>query len=439
MTDLVLELKDTRYYFRKLVRLVTAIFIPWKILWEHRSTLKKYRNTNQSLSEENASLSLKINSLISANTRLMFQQETSWKISLDEVAGLLNWPNILIDSERMNGFSELFRLFSLFSHNKNTVDSPSNCWILLFTKNCDQLLEYGYNNFKRTVGLNYFNFLVQKGDPQIDAAEKVLSKEIVESCRKTALTIPDDPNINNSEQFSYKYFVLLLWEYAKLIDSHRYLDKLEEPREGSPILISTNGKSMSQDLANSVIEYYSIDNAVSFKNIHSVLEIGAGYGRNAFVTLSLNPKIKIYLVDILPALYIAQRYLCSIFKDKKIFKASNFNSYDEVKTEIESASIIFLMPHQLELIPDNTFDLSMNISSFGEMSTAQIDWYFSQINRTTDKYFYLKQWNVSKNPFDNLELKKTDYPYPQNWQAIYSRNCAIQSDFFETLFEVKHP
>ena len=176
---------------------------------------------------------------------------------------------------------------------------------------------------------------------------------------------------------------------------------------------------MSQDLANSIIEYYSMSEVVSFNNMHTVLEIGAGYGRNAHVTLSLNSHIKMVLVDIFPALYISQQYLSSIFKKKKIFKAQKFSSYSDIKNEIDEADIIFLLPHQLEYFPDKFFDFTLNISSFGEMSLKQIHWYFRQINRLTRHYFYTKQWNVSKNPFDGLELTKNDYPYPATWKQIY--------------------
>ncbi|WP_170131739.1 putative sugar O-methyltransferase [Aquicella lusitana] len=356
-------------------------------------------------------------------------------IPIDEIAGLLNWPEVLDDVKRMNGFNELIRLFNLYANEKNSVSKSSNCWVLLAAKNCDQLLEHGYNNFKRTIGHNYFNFLVQKGDAQIQAVESLLSEDIIESCRNTALSIPHDPTFPANEQFSYNYFVLLLWEYAKKIDTKRYLDRLEEPREGNPLLVFSNGKSMSQDLANSLIEYYSIDNAISFKNINTVLEIGSGYGRNAHVILTLNPKARVVLVDIMPALYIAQRYLSSVFHDRNIFRARNFDSYEEVRDEIERASIVFLLPHQLTLLPDKQFDLCINISSFGEMNLDQIQWYFEQINRL-GSYFYMKQWDLSKNPFDGLVLHKNDYPCLENWQEIYSRNCAVQNEFFETLYQV---
>lgn len=356
------------------------------------------------------------------------------KIPRNEIAGLLNWPEILSE-ERANRFKEFIDYIHLFLYEANITNDSSGCWSLLAMKNCNQLLEHGYNNFKRTIGHNYFNFLVQKGDPQITAVERLLPHYIVEQCYQSALLIPYDPTFTTQDQFSYKYFIFLLWEYVKQIDKENYLSRLEEPNEGNPILVHADGKNMSQDLANSLIEYYSIREEVDFQNIHRVLEIGGGYGRNAHVILTLNPHIKMVMVDIFPALYISQQYLSSIFKNKKIFKAKHFSDFGQVEEELTEADIIFLLPNQLDMIPDQFFDLSFNISSFGEMTIKQIEKYFHQLNRLTRQYFYMKQWNISKNPFDNIELNKNDYPYPKNWQQIYLRDCVIQNAFFETLFK----
>lgn len=418
-----------------------------KILAQHEDInveILKIQDTNQKILEENARLcnensilAEKLATLRNNNAKLVFEQKGIRSgIPIDSIAGMLNWPEILSDVDNAHGLSELIRLFSIFSTEETIANTPSDCWELLASKNCDQLLEYGYHNFKRTIGHNYFNFLVQKNDPQIETAESLVPVETIEQCKERAAAIPHDPWFTTNDQYSYYYFVLLLWEYVKKIDVKNHLDSLQEPKEGNPLLVCADEKSMSQDLANSLIEYYAIDQSASFQTINSVLEIGGGYGRNAHVILSLNPNAKIVLVDILPALYIAQRYLSSVFNDRKVFKARKFFCYDEVKDELESSSIVFLLPHQLSLIPDKQFDLAMNVSSFGEMSLDQISWYFNQIKRLTCKYFYMKQWDVSKNPFDNLVITKSDYPYPEKWKQIYTRNCAVQTEFFETLYEV---
>jgi len=403
---------------------------------ELEKTTVELRAHLEELNRELAEASQQIHIL--ANEKFILQQEAKWgKLPINEIAGALNWPEVVKDVERTNGFKDLIRILGLFSGSANVADNPSACWDLLASKNYDQLLTFGYRDFKRTVGTNYFNFLVQTGDPQIRAVESLLPPEVTERCRSAALAIPEEASLPCPDQFAYKYFVLLLWEYVKTIDQRRHFEKLEEPAEGNPMLVASEGRRVSQDLANALIEYCAIGEAVSFEDIDSVLEIGGGYGRNAYIILALNPNIKVTMVDIPPALYIAQRYLASVFKERRVFKARNFSRYGEVKGELEAASIVFLLPHQLALVPKERFDLSMNISSFGEMRTDQVQWYFTQLERVTRRYFYVKQWRTSTNVFDEVVLKEANYPWPKKWRPIFSRPCRVQTEFFEACYQVK--
>lgn len=371
-----------------------------------------------------------------SNEKFILQQETRWgKMPINEIAGVLNWPEVIDDVERTNGFADFVRLIGLFAGDTKVANKPSLCWDLLAAKNYDQLLSSGYNNFKRTIGNNYFNFLVQKGDPQIASLEALLPGETLSRCRSEAVALLDDPAFPGQDQATYKYFVLLLWEFAKTKDTKHHHRTLNEPKEGNPIVIASGGQTVSQDLANSLVEYYSIGECVNFDNIRNVLEIGGGYGRDAFVMLRLNPELRFTMVDIPPALYLAQRYLSSVFKERRVFKAREFSRYAEVKGELEAASIVFLMPHQLALMPKGYFDLSMNISSFGEMDTKQVKWYFKQIERVTAGYFYLKQWRTSNNVFDGVVFEQGDYPYSRNWTQLYARPCSVQSEFFEAIYK----
>ncbi len=375
-----------------------------------------------------------------SNEKFLLQQETRWgKMSINEIAGVLNWPEVLNDVERTNGFVDFIRVLGLFSGESALPDRPSACWDLLALKNYDQLLTYGYNNFKRTIGNNYFNFLVQKGDPQLAALEQLLPRDVLGRCASEAAALGDDPGFPGPDQLTYKYFVLLLWEYAKTVDVKHLNQGLAEPSEGNPLVVASGGRCISQDLANSLIEYCSIGESVAFQAVERVLEIGGGYGRTAYVLLALNPHVKFTMVDIPPALYLAQRYLSSVFKERRVFRAREFSRYQEVREELEAASIVFLMPHQLALMPRRHFDLSLNISSFGEMDAKQVAWYFKQLARVTGAFFYLKQWRSSNNVFDGVVLNQRDYPIPKKWAEVYSRPCRVQTEFFEALYRVSKP
>lgn len=373
----------------------------------------------------------KSRNIVQAKLSLEVERGARWA---DELAGLLNWPEIKNPVERSTGMPELMDMIRLFSESSGATSDPSSCWQVLGFKNFNQLLRDGYSSFKRTVGCSYFNFLVQGGDPQIAFLEANLDKAEIERCARGAAALPDDPGFAWHDQTAYRYFVLMLWTYAGKMDRRGYLKTLEEPQEGNPLVVPAGKARASQDLANSVLEYYSIAEGVDFAKAKHVLEIGGGYGRDAFVVMKLNPQVQYTVVDIPPALWIAQRYLSSVFPERKVFHVRDFRSYRQVADEMESASIVFLLPHQLELMPDRRFDLSMNISSFGEMQQEQISAYFRTLERVTAGHFYMKQWKVSQNAFDNLALTEENYPVARSWKKVYSRQCAVQTAFFEVLY-----
>ena len=372
--------------------------------------------------------------IVQAKLSLEVERGSNWA---NELVGLLNWTEITNPVERTSGMPELMEMIRLFSTANGATSDPSSCWQVLGFKNLNELLRDGYANFKRTVGRSYFNFLVQTGDPQMAYLETVLGKEERERCARAAAALPDDPNFALHDQRAYRYFVLMLWSYARKADVKGYLDTLEEPQEGNPLTVPAGKRLASQDLANSVLEYYSMAEGVDFANCKRALEIGGGYGRDAFVVMKLHPHIQYTLVDIPPALWIAQRYLSSVFPERSVFHVRDFQSYAEVAGEMGRAQIVFLLPHQLELIPERRYDLSLNISSFGEMQQEQIAAYFRTLERVIAGRFYMKQWKVSPNAFDNLSLTEENYPVGRNWKKIYSRQCAVQTAFFEALYRTE--
>jgi len=386
------------------------------------------------LAQERAEAGRRHHSLAASKARLEAERGAAWA---DELSGLLNWSDMQDRAERTTGMAELIEMVDLFAAAHGPLHHMSSCWNVLSFKNLNQLLSYGYRNFKRTLGTNYFNFLVRSGDPQLAFLEANLDEAELQECRQLAKAVPPDPTFDWADQATYWYFVSALWAYARKVDTNGYLDRLEEPPEGNPLTVTVRGgQRAAQDLANSVIEYYSISEGVDFSKCRRVLEIGGGYGRNAFVMLKLNPHLQYVMVDIPPTLWVAQRYLSSVFKDRAVFRVRDFRSFEDVREEMEEASIVCLLPHQLPLLPTRRFDLSINISSFAEMEREQIGTYFTQLDRLTRGHFYMKQWKVSQNAFDRLTLTEADYPVNKAWTKLYSRTCRVQTDFFECMYRV---
>jgi putative sugar O-methyltransferase len=227
----------------------------------------------------------------------------------------------------------------------------------------------------------------------------------------------------------------MLWDYASR--TCPFLDQLAEPEIGNPPRLLRNGRLFSQDLANSALEAQSILAGLpGTSGVKRVGELGAGYGRNAQVLLSLLPGVRYVVIDIPPALYVSQRYLSSVFPTRKVFTWRSFESYAEIKDEFEQADIAFLLPSQIELLPDGVFDLFVNVSSLHEMRLEQIRYFFTQIRRLVraQGWFYLKAWKVSHIPFENIVIRKEDYPLAE-WRILFERQAMVQTRFFEALLQ----
>lgn len=350
-----------------------------------------------------------------------------------QIAGMLNWPHLLDEVEANNGYFECFRLYYSYLLDG---DEMSNAWKLLSQKNLDQLLRDGYRNFKRTLATNYFTFLVRKGDIQIANLEDILSDKSIKECKIFTSSQTDIDHNIIADNESYRYFTQLLWSYLETVDKNMIRDLVEEPAIGNPIKVIRHGKLISQDIANSILEYYSICETLDLNKCNRVLEVGGGYGRNAHLILSLNPNVKYFIVDIPPANYVSTRYISELFPNKKIFKARFFDDFEEYRHEILEADVVWLLPNQLDLLPENFFEFGLSISTLGEMTESQIAKYLDNFERIINGYLYIKQWHVSHNPFDKMKIDDIQKYRKKSWKKMYSRTVKSNSEFFESMHKV---
>lgn len=311
----------------------------------------------------------------------------------------------------------------------------SKFWIRLGNKHIRQFLSEGYDNFKQTIALKYFTFPSNRNHNQLDFLLSNLNKEAIARAEKNAAVSRLPVYFDKEWALKFNTTTFLLYEYALQQGLGPLLKKLHEPTEGNSPSVTIDGREISQDLINSALEYDSITRPLN-KKVGSIMEIGAGYGRNAFVFLNLRPQSKYIIVDIPPALYISQRYLSSQFPHLTIFEYRNFKSFIEIEKEFNNSQLIFLMPWQLGMIPDKSIDVFVAIDSLHEMKYNTIQYYFSAADRITRSYFYFKCWKSTDNRLDNVTLREDNYPIPPNWRRIYSRECRVQVKYFEALYEL---
>jgi putative sugar O-methyltransferase len=326
-----------------------------------------------------------------------------------------------------------------------SIVRPSRFWEHYNELNLRQLADGGFAEFKRTVNRNYFQFqLVAIRSPQYRAAISAWLKHPRPAVfgARLAERIEFDPHaVGRIGQYgankAYAVYIALLWEYVRSRDLQGVLGMLDEPLVGCPSYIDYRGHRVSEDLCNSALEYTAIADAIpAGESVESVIELGAGYGRVAWVFLSALPNVRYTIVDIPPALAVAEQYLSDLFPDRRVFGFRHFDDYADVTDEFEAAQIVFMTPNQLDLIPPQRADLFVNVSSLHEMRPEQIEHYFTTIQSHCDGRFYTKQWLRSVNPRDGVVVSYDDYPVPTDWRPIFDRTHPIQVEFFETLYQL---
>ena len=197
---------------------------------------------------------------------------------------------------------------------------PGEFWDGLIAANLEMLRTDGIANFKRTVSNNYYNWLVTSPlDPQIRNAAGRVAAPAVSHPVPNAPGGADDracgPSIaarrTTCRRFAarrYTFFVGVLWDIAVRGDTHGLTSRLAEPEIGNPAPLRSRGRLISQDLANSIIEFTFAARSGAVGDGARVAELGAGYGRLAYVYAHAHD-LTYCVFDIPPALAVAQWYL----------------------------------------------------------------------------------------------------------------------------------
>ena len=314
-------------------------------------------------------------------------------------------------------------------------------WDVLGDTHTRLLATAGFENFKRTVNLRYFNWRplgILRHQFGAIALEwlKHPSLETVRECRLASAPF------NAVAAMMYRLYVAMYCDVLRRSDTFGLLDHLEEPTLGNPIVVTCRGRRMSQDLCNSVHEFYSIHGVAPDSRPVDICELGAGYGRLAHLTLEALPAATYCIIDIPPALYLSQRYLSELFPHERIFHFRPFARFDDVRQEFESSRIRFLAAPQVELLPPKTFDYFINISSLHEMTGEQVGNYFGHMDRVCRGRVYNKQFRSHRAKAgdsilrEEAAFRESEYPVPTAWRVVYHRRHPVQRLFFEALYEV---
>jgi putative sugar O-methyltransferase len=329
-----------------------------------------------------------------------------------------------------------------------TIFRPSRYWAHLATEDDKVLKQMKVENFKRCLPQHYFNWPVDHpANPQfamllrswISAPSFTpLCAELRGSARVVLVT--DEPGAPLKEWLTttegrqvYTLFVGLLWWHATRVDPDQLAPRLAEPVIGNPIPVYLENRMISQDIANSLREFRRFQRHLTAAPRTTLAELGAGYGRLGYVAMTAS-SCRYWVIDIPPALAVAEWYLSGCFPDRRIFRWRPFAAWDEVASEIDQADIAFFTVDQLALFPEKSVDVFASISTIHEMTPDQIEAYMALQFRAASRAIYTKNWTSWHNHLDQNSFNSTSIVAPEGWRTALDAADDVITDFTEKLF-----
>src|SRR5579859_6049377 len=321
---------------------------------------------------------------------------------------------------------------------------PGAFWDRLIAQNLEMLQADGIANFKRTVSNNYYNWLVfSRKHPQArHAVWSWLRRPTLAPLRNRL----DEPQTVLRSQFQrgpfalstrqrwwYKFFVGVAWETARREQTRDLTESLQEPEVGNPIGVRHRERLISQDLANSIIEFTFAARSGVVEDGARVAELGAGYGRLAYVH-SQTCTLTYCIFDIPPALAVAQWYLTAVLGAEHVVPYALGQDFRSVESRLTPGVVAFFTPHQLATFPDWWFDCAQTISTLPELPAAQSAHYLELLAAKSRRAIFLKQWKEWRNRPDDVLLREEDYKLPAPWRLAERRTDPIQPAFFNQLW-----
>ena len=215
----------------------------------------------------------------------------------------------------------------------------------------------------------------------------------------------EDGSINSAYKYLNKDKISLAIEWqsnllAKSLqeqDKHlaEYFPEICESRllqTGSNALqVMSDGRTFSLDTFRYLAYIQRIsDKLLDIRNVATYLELGSGNGGFARAIKLLNPRGKLFLVDLPEVLFCSYTFLSAEFPD---CQHEYIVSSEQLSKAIESeADFVYISHHFFELIQEKqlSFDLFVNTRSIGEMTSRSLDKYRNVIQKISIKNIFLE-------------------------------------------------
>ncbi len=143
------------------------------------------------------------------------------------------------------------------------------------------------------------------------------------------------------------------------------------------------------------------------------VDIGGGYGGLSRVLKNFYPNSTIVIIELPELCFLANYFLFQCFKNPKIGSYTDFKDKKNIsQIDLKNYDFVILPINSLSKFDKDIFDLSINTTSIGEMTSAMQEYYIDNIERITTKYFYSvnraqkRTEKYNSDGFYNLNFKK---------------------------------
>lgn len=240
----------------------------------------------------------------------------------------------------------------------------------------------------------------------------------------------------------YKALLYMYRQKLKEIDTDGFLDREGDASVGGNADQETVcGLPLSLDFLQSVEEMYRVREAWRLAgrqgNPRLIVELGAGYGRVAYVARKMLPDCTYVILDLPEALMCSSTWLARALGNDVVSYSEARSRKSFSRDELLERKVWTLGAHQIEHLADGSVDAFINIYSFAEMPRRSIDNYFAQIDRITRGVLYSKQRRVEVNVHDNERNDLEHYQPPNGWRQLFVRDASLYEDFFEIAWATR--
>jgi putative sugar O-methyltransferase len=240
----------------------------------------------------------------------------------------------------------------------------------------------------------------------------------------------------------YRALLFLYYKHVKQLDTEGFLETHSDPEVGGTtdqeVLF---GRSCSLDFLQSVEEAYRIRDSWRQAGRSGVprviVELGAGYGRLAYVCRKMFPESSYVILDLPEALICSKSWLSRVLGSETVDYHQTKDAKQLGRSSLEGGKVFFLLPHKIEAIGNDAVDAFVNIYSFAEMPPPSIANYFRHLDRITNGILYTKQRQLELNEYDDVKVTEESYPVMPHWRPLFRSVSTLYDSFFEAAYATR--